>query len=353
MSRSGKPRNARPGSTRAGQSRTDDSAAGLRFFDTLAQRAGALAGIAAGVFAIVYAFIENIRFAVIAAGIALGIFAALLVWARVKAGGGKNLAWFAILLSVTCLIAGGLEGGVIGYFIASSPPASLPPDNAAPSIPAGLKVTETQLTHVDLSWDASTDNVGVSGYVVLRDGKRVSEADSSSFSDTSVRPATHYSYQVEAFDAAGNHSQPSGPVSVNTLSRVNIDSPTDGQKVPESFPVSGTYQDLRSGEEVWVLLNPDGKGYFPQNGPARAAPGSGTWQNQDISLGGESGTPAEVRVVVAMTEDVQTQFREFVATCRQGACPPALEVLPGRVSCEPGGAVSVTTKSFTHKLTLR
>jgi hypothetical protein len=111
--------------------------------------------------------------------------------------------------------------------------------------------------------------------------------------------------------------------------------------VPEFFPVSGPYQDLRAGEEVWVLLNPDGKGYFPQNGPARAAPGSGTWQNQDISLGGKSGTTAEVKVVVAMTQDVQTQFREFVAVCRQDGCPRALEVLPDRVSCEPGGAVKV------------
>src|SRR5207244_1118928 len=73
-------------------------------------------------------------------------------------------------------------------------------------------------TQVNLSWSASNDNVGVTGYTVYRGGAQVATVGGStlSYSDTSVAAGTTYSYTVDAFDAAGNHSPQSTAASVTT-----------------------------------------------------------------------------------------------------------------------------------------
>ena len=71
-------------------------------------------------------------------------------------------------------------------------------------MPAGLTATAASSTRVDLSWTASTDNVGVTGYRVFRNGAQVGTPSTTSFSDTTAAPATTYSYTVAAVDAAGN-----------------------------------------------------------------------------------------------------------------------------------------------------
>src|SRR2546422_10741043 len=69
-----------------------------------------------------------------------------------------------------------------------------------------------------LSWCAPSDTVGVSGYTVYRGGTRVGTVGGTtlSYSDATVAPSTAYSYTVDAFDAAGNHSAPSTAASVTT-----------------------------------------------------------------------------------------------------------------------------------------
>jgi hypothetical protein len=70
---------------------------------------------------------------------------------------------------------------------------------------------------VNLSWGAATDNVGVTGYEVLRDGNPIATLGAvTSYVDTTVSPLTHYDYAVRALDAAGNHSTPSNTAGVNT-----------------------------------------------------------------------------------------------------------------------------------------
>jgi hypothetical protein len=173
----------------------------------------------------------------------------------------------------------------------------------------------------------------------LRDNIAIGDAEETSFTDASVQPSTSYRYQVEAIDQSGNGSL-SDPVMVSTPARADIASPGQNQEVPTFFPVSGTYQDLRAGEEIWVLINPDGEGYFPQNGPA-AAPLGGKWNNQKVSLGGPVGVKAVILAVIAKTPALQQQFRAFVAACSAGACPAALSELPGPAVCESSTAVSV------------
>src|SRR5262249_15576882 len=90
------------------------------------------------------------------------------------------------------------------------------PDTTPPSPPTGLTATAASARRVDLSWGASNDDVGVTGYSVLRDGAPVGTSTSTSFPDAGVSPETSYSYTVTARDAAGNVSSPSDPAVVTT-----------------------------------------------------------------------------------------------------------------------------------------
>ena len=82
-------------------------------------------------------------------------------------------------------------------------------DNQAPSRPENLRATGGDNHSVALAWDASTDNVGVSGYSVVRNGATVATVYGTNWTDTSVGSNTVYLYQVIAHDAAGNRSAPS------------------------------------------------------------------------------------------------------------------------------------------------
>jgi chitodextrinase len=89
-------------------------------------------------------------------------------------------------------------------------------DTAPPSVPTGLTSPSHTTTAVSLSWTASTDNVGVTGYRIFRDGAEVGTATGTSFTDTGLSPATSYAYTVKAYDAANNLSAASGPLTVTT-----------------------------------------------------------------------------------------------------------------------------------------
>lgn len=91
-------------------------------------------------------------------------------------------------------------------------------DTTAPSAPTNLHGTAPAWNEVDLSWNASSDNVGVAGYYVLRNGTQIGQSSSTSFTDTTTSGSTTYSYAVKAFDAAGNQSSSSNSTSITTPS---------------------------------------------------------------------------------------------------------------------------------------
>ncbi|MQY34679.1 hypothetical protein SRB17_26490 [Streptomyces sp. RB17] len=91
-------------------------------------------------------------------------------------------------------------------------------DTTPPSAPTGLAVSGATDTSVSLTWSASTDNVGVSGYDVYRAGTKVSSTTSTSFTDTGLAASTAYTYTVKAKDAAGNVSAASAAVTATTQS---------------------------------------------------------------------------------------------------------------------------------------
>ena len=95
---------------------------------------------------------------------------------------------------------------------------SQPVDTMQPSTPANLQATASYNTSMDLSWNASTDNVGVTGYRVYRDGIQVADVSSTTYQDTGLTKDTTYIYSVSAYDAAGNESSQSTPLVSNTKS---------------------------------------------------------------------------------------------------------------------------------------
>ena len=92
------------------------------------------------------------------------------------------------------------------------------PDNTPPSVPTGLHSTGATTTTISLAWNASTDNVGVTGYNIYRGGVLAGTVAGTSFTDTGLSPGTVYSYTVSAFDAASNESAQSGAINASTTS---------------------------------------------------------------------------------------------------------------------------------------
>ena len=90
-------------------------------------------------------------------------------------------------------------------------------DVTAPSVPTDLAANATSGGQIDLTWTASTDDFGVAGYDIFRNGVKLKTVGNVvSDSDTTAAPATTYQYQVQASDAAGNVSGLSGVVSATT-----------------------------------------------------------------------------------------------------------------------------------------
>ncbi len=90
-------------------------------------------------------------------------------------------------------------------------------DTAPPSVPSGLTATAVSSSKINLSWNASTDDVGVIGYQIFRNNAQIATSSTTSFSDTGLVANTPYSYAVAAYDVAGNVSSPSSPATATTL----------------------------------------------------------------------------------------------------------------------------------------
>jgi fibronectin type 3 domain-containing protein len=114
-----------------------------------------------------------------------------------------------------------------------------PKDTASPSIPANPTGVSGAPTGAFVSWGGSTDNVGVAGYRVFRDGVRVATTAQAYYQDAGLIGSTLYSYAVVAFDVAGNVSLPSLSVSVTTKDVVPPTAPANlVAAIPSSLQIN-------------------------------------------------------------------------------------------------------------------
>ena len=112
----------------------------------------------------------------------------------------------------------------------------LPTDTEEPSVPQNLHAVTIGTEGAQLAWSAATDNVGVTGYRVYRDGSLLATVVGTSFDDSGLAPATTYSYQVSARDAAGNESEQSESLTVQTADPADTEPPS----VPTGLTVGAT-----------------------------------------------------------------------------------------------------------------
>ena len=95
-----------------------------------------------------------------------------------------------------------------------------PPDTQAPTAPGSLTASGVSQTGLTLTWSASTDNVGVTQYLIYKNGSQVGTSTTTSYAVSGLTAATTYSFYVKAKDAAGNTSAASSTINVTTLSNV-------------------------------------------------------------------------------------------------------------------------------------
>lgn len=99
-------------------------------------------------------------------------------------------------------------------------------DNEPPTAPADLTGVSPTYSTVKLDWQASSDNVAVTGYNVYRDGSLVAVSPSTSYTVTGLKADTSYQFAVKAIDKAGNQSAPSSTIQVKTLPSGDLTPPS-------------------------------------------------------------------------------------------------------------------------------
>ncbi|WGD37120.1 lytic polysaccharide monooxygenase [Lysinibacter sp. HNR] len=113
-----------------------------------------------------------------------------------------------------------------------------PIDNEAPTTPQEVKSTKVTDSAVTLTWSPSTDNVGVAGYDIYRDGTFVGSSTTTSYTDKPLQAETKYTYTVVAYDRAGNKSPASAPLTVTTKVAAGPD--TENPTAPSGVHSMGT-----------------------------------------------------------------------------------------------------------------
>ena len=166
------------------------------------------------------------------------------------------------------------------YLFDSSP---TPPDTTAPTVPANLTATAASHTSIALAWDASTDAVGVTGYEYRIDGGAAVDAGAGTTETvTGLTASTLYSFDVRAYDAAGNYSAYSAAATETTdATPADVTAPTVGTLAGSAETLDGfTLTASGAADETALHAQPyrfstdDGTAYTAwQTSPVYAATG--------------------------------------------------------------------------------
>jgi len=134
-------------------------------------------------------------------------------------------------------------------------------DREAPTVPKGLSFS----TNFVLTWEVSTDNVGVVSYEVFNNGISVGKSLTNSFTVPGIKPQTEYNFTVKAGDVAENWSDFSVTLTTKTGVFANYEA--------ENATISGGTLDTNhpgfSGTGFWANVTTVGNNIeFAVNSPA-------------------------------------------------------------------------------------
>lgn len=91
-------------------------------------------------------------------------------------------------------------------------------DTQEPTAPTNLTFSNLSYGSVDLTWTASSDDLGVSSYEVFKDGISIGTTYTTSMSVSGLSSSTTYSFTVKAKDVANNYSAASPSIDITTNS---------------------------------------------------------------------------------------------------------------------------------------
>ena len=177
----------------------------------------------------------------------------------------RDGAWIATVATTVYTDTGLSPGTTHTYFVAAKDAAgNMSPnstsvsvttasvaDTIPPTQPAGFTVSALGSTGATLSWNPSTDNVGVTGYIVSRNGTRIGTPTTTAYTDTGLLAGTTYIYTVLARDAAGNTSG-SASASVTTAAAPPVPLPGPGWPIGIPGPSFGIAESLPPIPSPWT-----------------------------------------------------------------------------------------------------
>lgn len=177
-------------------------------------------------------------------------------------------------------------------------------DTEAPSVPTNLTVTGSTSNTVSLTWTASTDNVGVSGYEVYVDNVLKTTLTTTSGTITGLSPSTTYSFSIKAKDGAGNVSGISNSVNGTTTANSGGGTTTTcGTENFENIPASSSSYTTRTWTNNGITWNAtdartddtiDNRAIIIRNGTLESSSISGGIQSLTVTTqlkySGSSGT---------------------------------------------------------------
>lgn len=135
-------------------------------------------------------------------------------------------------------------------------------DEESPTIPNDLKGSALSADKAILSWTGSSDNVGIAGYRIYRDGPQIATTNDLTYTDSGLNYSTSYSYTVAALDTAGNLSPQTQPVTVrtedisdSTAPSVSIISHLNGSLVTGLVTITGSANDNVGIDGIQFMLD--------------------------------------------------------------------------------------------------
>ncbi|SDE38042.1 hypothetical protein SAMN02799630_05307 [Paenibacillus sp. UNCCL117] len=177
------------------------------------------------------------------------------------------------------------SGGKVGLITSSSRKAYFDnvvvrhDDAAAPTAPSNLTAVANSSSQMDLTWEESSDETGVSGYKIYRDGQEIATVNGvvNSYKDTGLTIATTYQYKVKAFDSGGRVSEASNEATATTTNTLLVDDFEDGNANGWSVVnFWGTFSVVADGSSKVYLSDNAAKG------ATKSVAGSAEWSNYKV-----------------------------------------------------------------------